>query len=966
MSILNPSRVAVRRALVVSVAASAALFSGLPAFAQDQDAADELSEVVVTGTRIRTPGLISNSPIATVNAETIAREQPVAIEEFLRKIPGVVPAIGNAVNNGANGAATLDLRGLGPNRNLVLVNGRRLVPFSLDGETNTNVIPVAMIERVDILTGGASTVYGADAVSGVANFILKRNFEGVEFSGSFGRSGENDADRLRADMTIGANVADGRGNAVLSIGYTKVDPLNQDKRKIGVTALSAVTGLPSGSTTAVPVIFNNLIAGGQINPATGAIVPFFQDFNFNPQNYYQTGLDRYQITGLGEFEINERATLYTELLFTRSSVVSSSASTGSFFNNYSVPIGNPYLPAAARAQICTAAMLDPTVCVVGNPTPVVMSLGRRFTEFGPRLTDNKNTMFQYTIGVRGDITDTWGYDAYFARGEADNTRTRVNWGSLSKLQQSLNATNVTTCINPANGCVPFNIFGAEGSITDAMKNFVNLDSIKQDFVDQEVGAASVSGDLGAFKSPFAENPIGLAVGAEYRRLSARNKSDGATQIQGEVLGTGAPVPDRKGFFTLKELFGEVQVPILGDKPFAQELSLEAGYRQTEFSTATASEDYGSYKYGLAWAPIESLRFRGMFQRATRSPNVNELFAPQVSGLSNLSVDPCQTTRINAAQANTAGTLSNLCRLTGVPVASIGTLPAPSAGQINTRTGGNPALGPEKADTKTIGFVFQPTFVNNVTITLDYYQIEIEEAVSNPTATDVLEGCYGSANPTFAFNAACALVLRDPVSGTFNGATAPGVVLAKSNAGRYSTDGFDLGLSYGLNFSNERLGRMVFTLNANKLESFEFQATPASVVRECANFYSVACDTAASQDVAVGPRPDFQFTQSTTWYVGNFDVGYTWRRIGSMEEEPGGAAFLPAFSKIDSYNYFDVSAGWDVNDTLRVNLSVLNATNEDPPLVGNLIGGTGPNNGNTYPSIYDSIGRYFTLGVNVKF
>ena len=239
----------------------------------------------------------------------------------------------------------------------------------------------------------------------------------------------------------------------------------------------------------MPLIINNVLPGFQINPGTGTFVPQYQDYNFNPDNYYQTGLNRYQITALGDFDVNERVTVYSDLLFTRSSVVSSAASSGSFFNNFTMPIGNPFLPDAARTQLCAAVTPTPIPaanCVAGSATPITLSLGRRFTEYGPRLTDNKNTMFQYTVGVTGDIGERWNYDAYFSRGEADNTRTRVNWGSLSKLTQALNATNVNTCTNTANGCVPFNIFGPEGSITPAMLGFVGLDSFKQDFVTQEV------------------------------------------------------------------------------------------------------------------------------------------------------------------------------------------------------------------------------------------------------------------------------------------------------------------------------------------------------------------------------------------------------------------------------------------------------------------------------------------------
>lgn len=967
MSTLTPTGVAIRRALAMSVATAAILVGGAPAFAQDADSADELSEVVVTGTRIRTPGLTSNSPIASVTAEDIDRTQPVSVEEFFKTLPVAIPAIGSGTNNGSNGRASIDLRGLGANRNIVLIDGRRMVPADLDGRTDTNAIPLALIERVDIVTGGASAVYGADAVTGVVNFVLKRDFEGVEIGASYGKSGESDAGRQNYDVTMGSSLADGRGNVVLSLGYTKVDELRQDARDIGKFSLSSTNGAIQGSGTTTPVAINNLVPG-QINPATGSIVPVFNTFNFQPDNFYQTGLDRYQATAMGRFEINERAEAYANLFYTRSDVGSQVASSGTFFNNYSVPIGNPYLPEPARQQLCAAAMIGPAGCVAGpaGTSEVVLSLGRRFEELGPRINLFDNNLFQYTLGVRGDITDTWSYDAYWSHGEAEQLQTRDNWGSNAKVQQALRAFNTTSCTNTSGGCVPLNIFGALGSITPTMAAFINQDALLRANTEQDVATATISGDLGNVKSPFSELPIGIAGGVEYRRISASNKSDGPSQIQGEVLGTGAPLPDRTGTVTLKEMFAEALIPIIADKPLVNALNVEVGYRQSEFQVKGGnSQDYGSYKYGLEWAPIEQLRLRAMKQRATRAPNINELFEPITSGLSNLAVDPCQLALINSAQANTAGTLSNLCRLTGVPLAQVGILPAPSAGQINTRTGGNPALGPEEADTTTIGFVWTPTFAQNLVVSLDYYKIEINDAVSQPTASDILTDCYStSRNPGLTFNAACAAVLRDPVTGTFNGATAPGVVRPRSNVGFYETSGFDLGVTYSHAFANERFGRLRVSLNANLTEDWKFQATPNAVLRDCLGFYSVACDEATT--LTSGPRPEMRWNQTTTWLIGDFDVGYTWRHIDSMIEEPGGAVFLAAFSKIPSYDYIDLSAGWNVSDKIRLNLSILNVTEEDPPNVGQTIGSTGNNSGNTYPQSYDVIGRYFTLGVNVKF
>lgn len=408
-------------------------------------------------------------------------------------------------------------------------------------------------------------------------------------------------------------------------------------------------------------------------------------------------------------------------------------------------------------------------------------------------------------------------------------------------------------------------------------------------------------------------------------------------------------------------------PLISDKTLAKTLTLEAGIRSTDFEVAGggstgSSQSYESYKFGGEWSPWEPIRFRFMRQRATRAPNVNELFQPAVSGLSNLAVDPCGGAAINQADSNTAGTLSNLCRLTGVPQAVIGALPQPSAGQINVRTGGNPNLTPEDADTETIGFVLTPRFAENFTVTLDYYNLEIVKAVSQPTATDVLTDCYNPArNPGLTFNQACTQVLREPTTGTFNGATAPGVVLPLSNVGYYETDGYDLGATYRLGLNR---GDLTFSFHANFVESWKFQATPSAILRDCLGYYSVACDTATT--LTSGPRPDTTFTQTTRWVFNDFDLALTWRNISELIEEPGGASFLPAFMTIPEYDYFDFGAGWNATDKLRVSLTVLNLTDEDAPNVGQTIGGTSNNSGNSYPQSYDTIGRFMTLGVDMSF
>jgi outer membrane receptor protein involved in Fe transport len=452
----------------------------------------------------------------------------------------------------------------------------------------------------------------------------------------------------------------------------------------------------------------------------------------------------------------------------------------------------------------------------------------------------------------------------------------------------------------------------------------------------------------------------MSFSGEQRTVSAGTVSDAPSQINAEVLGTGAATPDRSGIFRLREYAVEALVPVLKDKPFANVVNLELGYRQTEFTTNGNSQNYGSWKYGGEWEAVKSLRFRGMMQKATRSPNVNELFAPQVTGLSNLATDPCQLKLTNTADANKAGTLSNLCRLTGVPGSELGSLPSPSSGQINNLAGGNPNLGPEEAKTKTLGFVWEP--IPKLAVTLDYYKISIEKAVSSPSTTDILDGCYSTAfNPTLEFNASCALIGRNTQNGTLNGADSKGVFTASSNLGNQHTSGYDLNVAYrfgakALNL-DPKYGNFDVSFAMTQVETNLFQATPTSVNRDCLGFYSTACGI---------PNYKRKFSQRTTWSVSDFVFGYNWRYVSKMIEEPGGADFLPAFASVPAYSYVDLSAVWNYSKNLRLNFSIANAGNKQPPLVGNTITTTSTNGGNTFPQAYDTVGRYFTFGASLKF
>ena len=959
--------------LAVAVMVATGTLSALPAIAQDANK-ESLDRVEVTGSRLKAIVNEASSPVSVVTKADIDITQPVAVEELIRGLPSSYPAIGPAMNNGSNGTASIDLRGMGSNRTLVLFNSKRFVPATLGGVVDTNNVPISLLERVDVVTGGASAVYGADAVAGVVNFITKRNFTGIEATSLYSASGAGDAKRYKNDITMGANLADGRGNVALSIGTTRTDPIRLADRDYASTALSSTNGLPGGfSGTSVPAIWGGMpspINGSRVIDGTtglfrSAVTSGPPDgYNTNPPNYFETPLERRQITALGRFTINDYAEAYAEVFSTRSNVTLNLAPSGTFGVGLSIPIGNPFITDPIRQQLCSAYGISAANCVTGNATEFKPTISRRFVEAGPRIYSYDNTTMQYTTGLRGEVPflNNWNYDAYYQYGRSEQIATTGNGFSFTKLQQAVRATSTTNCTVSTGGCVPVNLFGAAGSITPAMLNYLSIPTFATTQVQQTIMAGSASGDVSVVKSPFAKNPLGLAIGYENRKVFGGNKSDSVIQTQGELLGSGSPTPDRSGELKFSETYMEANMPLVSNRPMVQALNLGGGYRSTEFSTSAGTkQNYGSWKGGMDWAPIKGFRFRGEQQLAIRAPNVNELYAPVTTGLSSLAVDPCQGNKISAADAGKAGTLTSLCQSTGVPVGQIGAVAAPSSNQINNTAGGNPNLGPEKAHTTTIGFVWEPNFVDNLSLTVDYWKIKIDGAVSSPTTGQVLSGCYDPLqNPGFGNNVFCQSIQRDLISGTLNGSGSKGVVTQSSNLGVYDYNGVDVGVSYRLmmkQFGAPQLGRIDFGLQLSHLQKADVKTLPNVPTLEQEGYYGTDVGT---------PYAKNRFTQRTMWTVGNYMLGYNWRYIGSSSEQPGGTTYLPEYSTIKSVNYVDLNGAWQAMKNLKLSMTINNAFDKRPPIIGTGIGPTSSNFGNTFPGVYDVIGRRITVSATASF
>lgn len=968
MTNLNWQARAMLKGSAASFALGVALLSA-PALAQQgtAEATAPADTIIVTGTRIARPNLDSSSPVSVVGSEEVELRAATNAEQFLRELPGIVPSIGSAVNNGNGGASFVNLRGLGSNRNLVLLNGVRIVPTDLLARVDLNIIPLAVIERTDILTGGATTVYGADAVAGVVNFVTRRDFAGVDLAVQNGLTERGDGQSFRVEATVGANFDDGRGNAIISIGYQNTKPVFQGDREFSVSNIGSFTGTASGSSATVPAVIagyggplRQIGPNGELIPLTGAGL-----FNFNPFNIFQTPFKRFNIYAAGRYEIDEAIEVYTEALFSKNTVETIIAPGGTFFNTWRVPLSNPFLPPAVLQAYCAGAGLDAAACSAAaaatdpsdpNYREINSQVRRRFVEAGTRDTRFSTTMFNMKVGARGAITDTVSYDVYGSYGESDRAGTNLGWGQFSRVQQAIRATSTTACLDPSNGCVPINLWGPAGSITPDMLAFVQEnDNSSTNRVTLATVSGSVSGEL--FQIGWATDPVGVAVGAEYREYTARQVSDSLSKIPGEVLGSGGADPDIFGRYNVREVFGEVNVPLVQDRPGLQNLTLEGGFRYSDYSNAGG---VWTWKAGGQWEPIDGFRLRGNYQRGSRAPNISELFSPVQVGLDNLATDPCSGTKPVGDP-----TLAAICVAQGAPAALVaaGGIADPAAGQINVTFGGNPDLDVEVADTWTIGAVIQPAAVPNLVLTIDYYNIIVNNAITSPSVGDALDAC-------FVFNRSpsspeCVAIRRNPFTGGLDGSPAdtPGVPLLTTNQGRIQTDGIDFSARWTGDIGFANLG---LSFDANWTNRSRFKASPGSINRECVGFYSINCGSI---------QPEFSFNQRTSL---NWDNGLTlsvlWRHLSGVKYEPAqleadlaaGAAPLERFRTIGAANYFDLSGRFEIGENLTVGLAVLNLFDRKPKVVGSDIGSTAFNSGNVYPSTYDPLGRRYNVTARLRF
>lgn len=1031
------------RGSVATAALSLAMLAGPSAFAQSVAAAEAAADetIVVTGSLIKNPNLDRSSPVTVIGADEVDLQQVNTAEDLLRDIPGIVPSIGSAVNNGNGGASFVNLRGLGSNRNIVLVDGQRLVPAELNGRFDLNNIPLALVERVDVLTGGASTTYGADAVSGVVNFVTKRDFTGVEMSGGYGITQRGDGQTLRLDMTMGAGFDDGRGNVTLGIGYQEADQVLQDDRDFSRTSYNSFNGRAEGSGTSNPSRFSNVnpTGGNRIANPVDPLLPqicneatpsaerptvpglpacvttqaglrqvtndgtafrpgtAFDSFNFNPYNVFQTPFKRFNIYASGRYEVSENLEFYSRAIFSKNKVQTIIAPSGAFGLGVTVGLNNPFLTTAQRNAFCAfdtdagtaySPLFTPAECAAAATATGVsdpnyrevggVTVARRNVEGGPRISTYDTTFFDYQAGARGAITSTIDYDVSVSYGESENVSSAAGYWLNSRVRQGLLVnrdpiTGAVTCQDPSNGCTPLNLFGATGSITPGMIDFLQEESTTTNKFSLTQFRGNISGDMG-FGVPFASNPVAFAVGAEWRDYSAQQKSDTLGQ-SGDLGGAGGAAPNIDGGYQVYEFFGEIIAPLVQDKPFFEDLTLEAGVRYSKYTIdAPTSPGYDTWTYKLAgsWTVGGGLKVRGGYARAVRAPNIAELFSPVNFSLTNLADDPCASlddAGESLGRPAPTGELLAVCLAQGAPSSSIGAIALPTAGQANTRTAGNVNLQPETSDSYTLGVVLSPQFAPGLSVTVDYYNINIVDAITSPTSGDAILNCFG-ANPTSpaagsSNSAACRVIQRNPITGGLDGTLIGGLFQPTSNLGKLLTDGVDFTANYGTDFG--AVGWNI-AVTGNWTSRSKFQATPTSPYRECVGLYSADCTSI---------QPEWQWSVRNTLTVSDFDFSLLWRYLsktrfetqdafrgtlsgGNLNGQEADFNFIPAWS------IFDLSARFQASENFSFTVAISNLFDKQPKVVGNTIGSTSFNSGNVYPSTYDALGRRFAIGARVKF
>ena len=967
------------RGSLLALGAIAAM-ANTPVLAQDRAAgAEEMETVTVTGSRIRRADFVSDSPVVTVGAATLQETGTTATEQLLNALPQFVPSLTTTSNNpGVGGQANIDLRGLGTQRNLVLLDGRRLPPSGPTGTVDVNIIPTALIESIEVVTGGASAVYGSDAVAGVVNFKLKRDFEGVAIDSGYAQTDRNDGTQWSSALTMGSNFGDDRGNAVFSFQYSEREALYQDARDFSVLTLNVRKGgnTPQGSPTtlqgrytraqdnsftqaAMDSVFGRYgAAPGSVpfaqnigfNPdgtlfsigttAPGSVVnyrgdksdPGFNDraftWNFAPSNAMILPLKRWSLTGLGEFAVSENVQAYAQTFFTTYDTTSTLAPVPA--GGVTIPVTNPFISA------------DLAELLASRPNPErAFAYTQRMLGVGPRETRDEYDVYQLLAGVRGKLGENYNWDVYASSSNMANTTTFNNDVLTPRMQELLNAPDGGQSICEGG----YNPFVGPAGMSPACAEYVRGYLTNRTHLDTSMAEATFGGkafSLGARDAQFS-------LGASWREEAYDFRPDQVI-ARDESAGFNAQLPLRGGF-NVTDLFGELYLPVLEGKALAKDVGLTLGARFSDHSLAGSNS---AYKLEGNWHMLENLRWRASYQRAVRAPSISELFSPMNENFPTLLEDPCsidsaaRTLGPNAdASSGGNGAARALCIAQGITADSVDSFN--TAGQIPTLGGGNPELGEETANTFTVGAVFD---FESFRASVDWYDIKLSDAIFSVPAGEILLLCFGFSgnNPNLDPNdPACRAVNRlveldgDPAEGQ------PSVPSqGTANVSTLRTSGVDVQFDWGLGLG--KAGKLDLNLLANWLQKWEIAYVPGLPLIDYKGTVG---------DNIGGTFPDYKLLLNARWQLNNFGAGLRVQHLPAMDNkyasyDPTSTVGTPAIT------YLDANVSWRPAEALELRLGVENLTDELPPLY------TAGVQMNTDPSTFDVLGRRYFLRANMKF
>nr|WP_281500857.1 TonB-dependent receptor [Kordiimonas marina] len=944
-----------RTALLGSAAtllASFALGAGASgAYAQDQAAAKkadsktmEVEEVVVTGSRIVRKDLDSTSPLAVTTSADVKLSGFTKVEDMMNSLPQIEAAQTSFISNGATGTATLDLRGMGPQRTLVLVNGRRLQPGGLSQAPDINQIPAALVERAEVITGGASATYGADAVAGVVNFVMKQDFQGIEITAGIDGYQHNNRNSYiqglmdargfsypkgsngiggttySVDLTMGGDFADGKGHATAYATWRKVDPFLEGERDYSSCALSSSGTSCGGSANAIipNMYIGSLLSDGSINWDTAQWLsldsnsnfipsPSSNRYNYAPVNHFMRPDERWTLGTFVNYEINDTFKPYMEAMFMRDRTEAQIAESGTFFaEQYNISYDSPLINDAQRQYLTDNFGLH-------SGDQFGTYIGKRNVEGGPRSNLINHDAMRIVVGTKGNLSDTWTYDASFMYGSTTFTSAYIN---------DFYAPNITAAL--ANGTYHvFTYNGVTSAEADALTGTAVLEGITKEYV----ANGYVTGDLGV-SLPSAEDPIQVVLGAEYRKEVFESRSDTVYE-KGQLLGQGGPTASVAGSYNVKEIFGEAVVPLVQDAEFAQNLTLELAGRYSDYNTSGSTE---TYKVAMSWKPVDRIEFKASYNRAVRAPNVNELYSPQYQGLWG-GDDPCAGSSPTLTQAQ--------CANTGVTAAQYGNISASPASQYNSIYGGNPDLKPEVADSWTVGAVVNP--IDALTVRVDLWDIKMTDAISTISQQVAIQQCGETGLAQF-----CDLIHRGNAGTLWLGYS--GYVTATNiNTGGQHLRGLDVAADYSTELGSG-------TLNAKLSGTYMFKKEVDPVGGLTGDQYDCVSDYTTN---SCFPQPKWRHTMTVSYQSDSFwSVTGKWRYFGRV----GGKGDGSIDDHIAAQSYFDLKAAFDVTPNVGLLVGVNNIFDKEPPLVG----GSFSTNANTFAGYYDTLGRYLHASVTVSF